>query len=81
MHALHHVSLFGLMAENAPRGLIPIDKCKLTASLVKENGLDHAISAARVGYGTVKSEEPEENHDWQHDGVGPIERIFLDQHR
>ena len=27
MHALHHVSLFGLMAENATRGLISVNEC------------------------------------------------------
>ena len=81
MHALHHVSLFSLMAKNATCGLISVDECQLTSRLVKQNGLYHSICAAWVGNSAVEREEPKGNHYWKHDRVGPVERVFLDEHR
>lgn len=69
------------MAENTPRCLIPVYESQLTACLVEQDGLDHAISAARVCNSAIEREEPEGNHDRQHDRVSAIERIFLYEHR
>ena len=79
MHALHHVSLFCLMAKNATRGLIAVNKCQLTSCLVKQNRLYHSVRAAGIGDSAVEREEPEGNHYREHDRVGPVEWIFLDE--
>ena len=79
MHALHHVSLFCLMAKNATRSLISVDECQLTSRLVKQNGLYHTVRAAGVRDSAVEREEPEGNHYGKHDRVGPVEWIFLDE--
>ena len=78
MHALHHVSLFCLIAKNATCGLISVDECQLTSCLVKQNGLYHTVRAAGVRDSAVEREEPEGNHNGKHDRVGPVEWIFLD---
>ena len=68
------------MAKNAARGLVSVNECQLTSCLVKQNGLYHTVRAAWVGDSAVEREEPEGNQYRKHDGVGPVEWVFLDEH-
>ena len=80
VEALDHVCFFCLMTEDSPRRLILVHKGELTAGLVEQDLVDHAVRSSRIPHGAVEDNEPHADHDGKHDRVRPIERIFLDQH-
>ena len=80
VQSLHHVSLLSLVPEQPSCRLILVHKGELTSCLVQQNLVYHAVSAPRVNDHSVNGEPPEGNHDGQHDWVGAIEGILLDQH-
>ena len=77
VQALHHVRLLGHVPKQSPRRLVLVHKRQLTACLVKQNLMDHAIGAAGVDDHSVDGEPPHGDHDRQHDRVGPIEGVLL----
>lgn len=79
VQSLNHVRLLGLVAENTPRSLILVDECQLTACLIQQDLMDHAISPTRVDNSTVQREEPSSDHYRQHYRVGPVEWILLNE--
>ena len=79
MHALDHMCLFSLVAKQSPGALILVDNGQLTARLVKQYLMYHPVSPSGVNDSTVEHSEPRNDHDRQHDRVGPIEGILLDQ--
>ena len=81
MHALHHVCLLSHMAENAPGGLILVDECQFRSRLIEQDLLDHPVGPPRIDHGSIQRRHPHKHHDWQHDRVGSIERVLLDENR
>ena len=80
VQALHHMSLLGLMSKDSASRLILVHKGQLTTSLIEEDLLNHAIGAPRISHGPVKNNEPNGDHDGQHDRVCPIERVLFYQY-
>ena len=59
--------------------LVFVDESQLDACGVKQDLMYHVVGALGVLDHAVKEDEPRGHHDREHDWVGPVEWILLDQ--
>ena len=76
---LDHKGSLSLVGAQLAEELVFVNECDLCACGVHQDLMHHVVGHARVINHADENESPCRDHDWQHDRVGPVKRIFANQ--